>query len=275
MPVGLEAQARAENLNTADKLPDKARAETITQSEEAQKVQEAQAVRKIQKNLELLSMNDMWSLKAQTWSADQKMFDNRMTCAHHADNKSVIFLEPGARRQGPGVDGSDPGAEVASLKDFSAEGQLRAARGVRPGASRRGPSVDGNEPGVEGCEVGAQEQLASWETVVNEKNEAALQGVRCNYKQYVFSLGPNGGDAWQGAAADTTVWKCQGVCVPRPAPRQGAVSLRRVKRHCGETGFVGMPGQIAGDLRCVKCRLQKSIRFGRPLRRSGRAASAC
>jgi len=252
MPGGREAQARAENRVTSAKIADKARAETIAQSEEAQKVQEAQAVRKIQKNLKLLSMNDMWSLKAQTWSVDQKMLDNRMTCAHHADKKSVLFLEPGARRQGPGVDGSDPGAEVASVRDFSAEGQLRAARGVRPGARRRGPRVEGSEPGVEGCEVGAQEQLASWEAVVNEKHEAALRGVRCSYKQYVFSLEPNGGDAWQGAAADTTAWKCQGVCVPRPVPRQGAVSLRCVKCHCGETGFVGMPGQIAGDLRCVK-----------------------
>jgi hypothetical protein len=112
-------------------------------------VQEAQAVRKIQKNLELLSINDTWSLKAQTWSEDQKMLDNLMTCAHHVDNKSVLLLEPGARRRGPGVDGSEPGAEVASLRDFSADGQLRAARGVRPGARRRGPSVDGSEPGVE------------------------------------------------------------------------------------------------------------------------------
>jgi hypothetical protein len=156
--------------------------------------------------------------------------------------------------------------------------QLRAARGVRPGARRRGPSVDGSEPGVEGCEVGAQEQLASWEAVVNEKHKAALRGVRRSYKQSVFSLEPNGGDVWQGAAADTTEWKCQGVCVPRPVPSQGAVSLRCVKCHCGETGFVGMPGQNAGDLRCVKCHLKKFLhcrRLTRSIPRQGAVSLRC
>lgn len=95
-------------------------------------MQEAQAVRKIQKNLELLSINDTWSLKAQTWSEDQKMLDNLMTCAHHVDNKSVLLLEPGARRRGPGVDGSEPGAEVASLRDFSADGTTAEGCEGRP-----------------------------------------------------------------------------------------------------------------------------------------------
>jgi len=73
----------------------------------------------------------------------------------------------------------------------------------------------------------------------------------CSYKQSVFGLKPHGGAAWQGAAADITAWKRQGVCVPRSVPRQGAVSLRCVKCYCGETGFLGMPGQSEGDLRCI------------------------
>jgi len=117
MPSLREAQARVENLAAAAKLADKARAEKITQSKKAQKVQEAQAVRKIQKNLELLSINDTWSLKAQTWSEDQKMLDNLMTCAHHVHNKSVLLLEPGARRRGPGVDGSEPDRRRGCLSE--------------------------------------------------------------------------------------------------------------------------------------------------------------
>jgi hypothetical protein len=216
-------------------------------------------VRKIQKNLELLSMNDTWSLKAQTWSEDQKMLDNLMTCAHHADNKSVLLLEPGARRRGRGVDGSEPDAGVASLRDFSAEGQ----------------------PDVEGGEGGAQEQLASWEASVNEKHEAALRGMRCSYKQSVFGLEPHGGAAWLGAAADitdVTAWKCQSVCVPHSVPRQGAVSLRCVKCHCGETGFLGMPVQSEGDLLCVKCHRKKSLhcpRLTRSVPRQGAVSLWC
>jgi hypothetical protein len=70
MPGVREAQARVEKLAAAAKFADQARAERTTQNKEAQKVLEAQTVRKIQKSLELLSMDDTWSLKAQTWSED-------------------------------------------------------------------------------------------------------------------------------------------------------------------------------------------------------------
>ena len=89
----------------------------------------------------------------------------------------VFAPTQGARRCGPGVDRSEPDTEVASLRDFSAEGQLRAARGVRPGARRRGPGVDGREPGAEGGEGDALEQLASWEAAVHERSMKLVYGA--------------------------------------------------------------------------------------------------
>jgi hypothetical protein len=89
MPGVREAQARVEKLAAAAKFADQARAERTAQNKEAQKVLEAQTVRKIQKSLELLSMDDTWSLKAQTWSEDQHLLlllqlHNLVACAQHA-----------------------------------------------------------------------------------------------------------------------------------------------------------------------------------------------
>ena len=64
-------------------------AEENARKQEAIQLQEAQAIRKVHRDLELLSVNDTWGPRAQSLSTDETMLKKIMECVRHAARRKI------------------------------------------------------------------------------------------------------------------------------------------------------------------------------------------
>ena len=83
------AQARIGKLAAEIQTEKKESAEENAREKEALKLQEAQAVRKIQQDWESLSVNDTWGPQVQRWSEDSMMLQKIIGCLRQATGKKI------------------------------------------------------------------------------------------------------------------------------------------------------------------------------------------